>query len=158
MNRGLIVMAAVAIGVGAFAGEVRTTYGANAELVDSGISFSPIAYDLPNERVCLETCAAIANAFFNERMFLRTGESKYLDIVERIAYNGSLCSISISGDEFFYPNPMASRGGYKRSKWFGCACCPPNVVRFIPQFIDWAYASDAKSGVFYWNFFIESLS
>ncbi len=117
--------------------------------------FGP-AYDLPNERVCLETCAAIANAFFNERMFLRTGESKYLDIVERIAYNGSLCSISISGDEFFYPNPMASRGGYKRSKWFGCACCPPNVVRFIPQFIDWAYASDAKSGVFYWNFFIES--
>ncbi|MBP5319792.1 MAG: glycoside hydrolase family 127 protein [Kiritimatiellae bacterium] len=114
------------------------------------------AYDLPNDRVCLETCAAIANALFNERMFLRTGDSKYLDIVERIAYNGALCSISISGDEFFYPNPMASRGGYKRSKWFGCACCPPNVVRFIPQFIDWTYASDAKSETFYWNFFAET--
>ena len=114
------------------------------------------AFDLPNDRVCLETCAAIANALFNERMFLRSGDAKYLDIVERIAYNGSLCSISISGDEFFYPNPMASRGGYKRSKWFGCACCPPNVVRFIPQFINWAYASDAVKNTFYWNFFMEN--
>ena len=114
------------------------------------------AFDLPNDRVCLETCAAIANALFNERMFLRSGDARYLDIVERIAYNGSLCSISISGDEFFYPNPMASRGGYKRSKWFGCACCPPNVVRFIPQFINWAYASDAAKNTFYWNFFMEN--
>ena len=115
--------------------------------------FGP-AYDLPNDRVCLETCAAIAHALFNQRLFLRTGDAKYLDLIERIAYNGSLCSISISGDKFFYPNPMASRGGYGRSKWFGCACCPPNVVRFIPQFINWTFASNAAANAYYWNFFM----
>ncbi len=117
--------------------------------------FGP-AFDLPNERVCLETCAAIANALFNARQFRRTGNAQYVDLIERIAYNGSLCSISIGGDEFFYPNPMASRGGYKRSKWFGCACCPPNVVRFIPQFINWTYAHDAAKNAYYWNFFAET--
>ena len=115
--------------------------------------FGP-AYDLPNDHVCLETCAAIANALFNQRLFLRSGDAKHLDLIERIAYNGSLCSISIPGDEFFYPNPMASRGGYKRSKWFGCACCPPNVVRFIPQLINWTFASDAAKNTYYWNFFL----
>ena len=117
--------------------------------------FGP-AYDLPNDHVCLETCAAIAHALFNQRLFLRTGDAKYLDLIERIAYNGSLCSISIAGDEFFYPNPMASRGGYKRSKWFGCACCPPNVVRFIPQLINWTFASDTAKNAYYWNFFLTS--
>ena len=115
--------------------------------------FGP-AYDLPNDHVCLETCAAIANALFNQRLFRRSGDAKYLDLIERIAYNGSLCSISIAGDEFFYPNPMASRGGYGRSKWFGCACCPPNVVRFIPQLISWTFASDAAKSAYYWNFFL----
>ena len=115
--------------------------------------FGP-AYDLPNDHVCLETCAAIAHALFNQRMFQRFGDAKYLDLIERIAYNGSLCSISIAGDEFFYPNPMASRGGYKRSKWFGCACCPPNVVRFIPQLINWTFASRPAKNTYYWNFFL----
>ena len=117
--------------------------------------FGP-AYDLPNDHVCLETCAAIAHALFNQRLFLRSGDAKYLDLIERIAYNGSLCSISIAGDEFFYPNPMASRGGYKRSKWFGCACCPPNVVRFIPQLINWTFAFHAAKNTYYWNFFLTS--
>ena len=79
-------------------------------------------YDLPNESAYLETCAAIANALWNERLFLFSGDGKYMDVIERIIYNGFLSGISMSGDEFFYPNPLASVGGYARSKWFGCSC------------------------------------
>ncbi|MDR3228982.1 MAG: glycoside hydrolase family 127 protein [Puniceicoccales bacterium] len=97
-------------------------------------------YQLPNETAYLETCAAVANGFWNHRMFLLSGDAKYLDVFERIIYNGFLSGISLTGDEFFYPNPLASRGNYKRSKWFDCACCPVNVVRFIPQLGQYAYA------------------
>ena len=120
---------------------------------DRGIEGFGGAYDLPNDRCYLETCAAIAFALFNERQFLRTGEAKYMDLVERIAYNGMLASTAITGDAFFYPNPLASRGGYQRSKWFGCACCPPNVVRFIPQLVTWTYAENAAKNAYYWNLF-----
>jgi DUF1680 family protein len=110
-------------------------------------------YDLPNDSCYLETCAAIGNALFNERMFRRTGDSKYLDIVERVAFNAFPASTSLKGDEFFYPNPLTSSGGRRRQKWFGCACCPPNIIRFIPQFINWTYAKDDAKQIFYWNFF-----
>ena len=111
------------------------------------------AYELPNETAYLETCAAIANALWNERMFLLTGESKYIDVLERVLYNGFLSGVSLSGDEFFYPNPLASRGGYARSKWFGCSCCPVNIARFMPQIPALAYASNED--VLYWNLFLE---
>ena len=111
-------------------------------------------YFLPNEDAYLETCAAIANALWNQRMFCWKGESKYVDVLERTVHNGFLSGISLSGDEFFYPNPLASKGGYKRSKWFGCSCCPVNDVRFIPQVPSFAYAADGK-GTLYWNLFME---
>jgi len=111
-------------------------------------------YELPNESAYLETCAAIANALWNQRMFLLHGDAKYIDVLERIAYNGFLSGIAISGDEFFYPNPLASRGGYKRSKWFGCSCCPVNIVRFIPQLAEFAYAQ--REAAIYVNLFIAS--
>ena len=111
-------------------------------------------YELPNESAYLETCAAIANALWNQRMFLLHGDAKYIDVLERIIYNGFLSGISISGDEFFYPNPLASHGGYARSKWFGCSCCPVNVVRFIPQFGQFAYAQ--RDAAVYVNLFIAS--
>ena len=98
-------------------------------------------YELPNEGAYLETCAGIANALWNQRMFLLHGDAKYVDVLERVLYNGFLSGISLGGDEFFYPNPQASRGGYRRSKWFGCSCCPVNVVRFIPQIAQFAYAT-----------------
>ena len=66
-------------------------------------------------------------------MFLLHGDAKYLDVLERVIYNGFLSGVALTGDEFFYPNPLASGGGYKRSPWFGCACCPVNVVRFLPE-------------------------
>ena len=112
-------------------------------------------YDLPNDadEAYLETCAAIANILWNQRMFLWHGESKYVDVAELALHNGFLAGISLSGDEYFYPNPLASKGGYKRSKWFGCSCCPVNDVRFIPQVPSMAYATDGK-GTLYWNLFM----
>ena len=111
-------------------------------------------YELPNESAYLETCAAIANALWNQRMFLLHGDAKYIDVLERVIYNGFLSGIAIQGDAFFYPNPLASRGGYARSKWFGCSCCPVNIVRFIPQFAQFAYAQ--RDAAVYVNLFLAS--
>ena len=128
-------------------------YANHPEWGEAHEAFS-VNYDLPNADAYLETCASIGNALWNERMFLRTGEAKYFDVIERIIYNGFLSGISICGTEFFYPNPLASTGGYKRSKWFGCSCCPVNIVRFIPQIPRMAYATDGDD--VYVNLFIES--
>jgi len=120
-------------------------------------------YELPNnkdtapalkrDQTYLETCAAIANALWNDRMFRMYGESKFVDVLERVVYNGFISGVSLSGDAYFYPNPLAAQKGYKRSKWFGCSCCPVNIVRFVPQVPSFAYAS--KPGVLYWNLFME---
>jgi DUF1680 family protein len=92
-------------------------------------------YQLPNNAYN-ETCAAVAFLFWNERMFLLTGDAKYMDVFERTLYNGFLSGVSLSGDRFFYPNPLECDGksrfnqGYPgRAPWFGCACCPPNLMR-----------------------------
>ncbi|MCA9268740.1 MAG: glycoside hydrolase family 127 protein [Planctomycetales bacterium] len=104
-------------------------------------------YDLPNEMAYLETCAAISAAMFHHRMFLLHGDAKYVDALERVVYNGFLSGVSLSGDRFFYPNPLACDGRSKfnqgtlgRSPWFGCSCCPVNVVRFIPSIPGYVYA------------------
>jgi uncharacterized protein len=110
------------------------------------------AYELPNERAYCETCAAIANVFWNHRMFLMTGESKYIDVLERSLYNNVLSGVSLGGDRFFYPNPLESNGQHQRSEWFGCACCPSNVSRFIPSMPDYIYAQ--KGNDLYVNLFI----
>jgi len=111
-------------------------------------------YELPNATAYLETCAAIAHALWNQRMFLLHGDAKYIDVLERVIYNGFLSGISLHGDEFFYPNPLASRGGYARSKWFGCSCCPVNIVRFIPQIGPFTYAQ--RDATVYVNLFVAS--
>jgi len=102
-------------------------------------------YELPNLTAYNETCAAIANIFWNYRMFLLHGESKYIDVLERTLYNGMLSGISIEGDRFFYPNPLESDGDYARSEWFGCSCCPSNITRFIPSVSGYIYATRADS-------------
>ena len=108
-------------------------------------------YDLPNATAYLETCAAIANALWNERMFLLHGEAKYLDVLERVIYNGFLSGVSMTGDRFFYPNPLESDGKEKfnmgsceRAPWFGCSCCPVNDVRFIPEIASFIYATQGR--------------
>jgi len=109
-------------------------------------------YELPNDKAYCETCAAIANAMWNHRMSLLHGDAKYIDVLERVIYNGFLSGISLSGNKFFYPNPLASDGKYQRSPWFGCACCPTNIVRFMPSLPGYAYAQQADN--VYVNLFI----
>ena len=110
------------------------------------------AYELPNATAYCETCAAIANAMWNHRMSLLHGDAKYIDVLERVIYNGFLSGISLSGNKFFYPNPLASDGKYQRSPWFGCACCPTNIVRFMPSLPGYAYAQQADN--VYVNLFV----
>lgn len=105
-------------------------------------------YELPNASAYNETCAAIAQALFNHRMFLLSGDAKYIDVLERIIYNGFLSGVSLSGDRFFYPNPLAcdgrnrfNQGVLGRSPWFGCSCCPVNVVRFVPSIAGFVYGT-----------------
>lgn len=100
------------------------------------------ACDLPNMEAYCETCAAIANALWNYRMFLLHGESKYFDVFEKVLYNGLLSGVSLSGDHFFYPNPLESDGQYSRKPWFGCACCPVNITRFLPSLPGYIYATN----------------
>ncbi|MGL6195783.1 MAG: glycoside hydrolase family 127 protein [Thermoguttaceae bacterium] len=113
-------------------------------------------YELPNIAAYCETCAAIGNALWNWRMFLRTGDSKYMDVVELVLYNGFLSGISMDGKGFFYPNPLESLHGAKRAPWFGCSCCPTNVVRFVSEIPGMAYAVGERDGtpVVYVNLFI----
>jgi uncharacterized protein len=99
-----------------------------------------VPYDLPNETAYAETCAAIGMALWNHRMFLMTGEAKYADVLEREVYNGLLSGVSLTGDRFFYVNPLASVGKHHRVPWFDCSCCPTNVVRYIPGMGERAYA------------------
>jgi DUF1680 family protein len=102
-------------------------------------------YELPNVNAYCETCASIANVFWNYRMFLRHADARYLDVVERVIYNGFLSGISMTGDRFFYPNPLESVSGKERSPWFACACCPSNIVRFIPSIPGYVYAHRADT-------------
>lgn len=104
------------------------------------------AYELPNASAYNETCAAIANAMWNQRMFLLHGDARYADVLERVLYNGFLAGIALGGDRFFYPNPLASLGaGGGRSPWFDCSCCPVNVVRFVPSIAGYAYATRGRA-------------
>ncbi|MES2005871.1 MAG: beta-L-arabinofuranosidase domain-containing protein [Bacteroidota bacterium] len=100
------------------------------------------AYQLPNMSAYAETCASIANVYWNNRMFLLHGDASYIDVMERVLYNGLLSGISQSGTRFFYPNPLASMGQHQRSAWFGCACCISNVTRFMPSVPGYVYAQD----------------
>lgn len=103
------------------------------------------AYELPNMSAYCETCADIALVYWNHRMFLHSGDAKYLDIVERVIYNGFLSGVSMTGDRFFYPNPLESITGAERSPWFTCACCPSNDVRFVASLPGYAYATGGNS-------------
>jgi len=97
-------------------------------------------YDLPNMSAYNETCSSISNVYWNHRLFLLHGDAKYLDLMERTLYNALLSGISLEGTRFFYPNPLESVGQHERAEWFGCACCPGNVTRFIASVPGYVYA------------------
>jgi len=102
----------------------------------------PNLYDRRNEKgVYNETCASIGSIFWSYRLFLLHTDAKYIDILERTLYNGLLSGISLEGNKFFYPNPLASKGDTIRKSWFDVACCPTNIVRFIPQVQGYIYAT-----------------
>jgi len=111
-------------------------------------------YDLPNARAYCETCASVGMVFWNQRMNLLTGESKYADVLEKTLYNAALDGISINGDLFFYGNPLASDGLNKRSEWFGTACCPANIARLIASLGNYIY-NKSEDGIWI-NLFIAS--
>ncbi len=113
-------------------------------------------YELPNATAYCETCAAIGNVYVNHRLFLFYGDAKYYDVLERSLYNGVLSGISLDGGKFFYPNPLESAGGYERKAWFGCACCPSNLCRFLPSVPGYVYATRGDS--LYVNLFMEGVS
>ena len=116
-------------------------------------------YELPNLTSYNETCAAISMVYLFHRMFLLHGDAKYIDCMERTLYNGVISGMSVDGGRFFYPNPLSSDGRYafnadntvERQPWFGCACCPSNLSRFIPSFPGYMYA--VKDRALYVNLF-----
>lgn len=118
-----------------------------------GEGFGP-NYELHNMTNYCETCASIANVYWNYRMFLATGDSKYADIVERAIYNGVMAGVSLSGDRFFYDNPLESMGQHDRAEWFGCACCPGNVTRFVASIPHYMYATQESD--IYVNLYTQS--
>ena len=115
-------------------------------------------YELPNATAYNETCAAIGMVYVNHRLFLLHGDSKYYDVLERTLYNGLISGVSLEGDAFFYPNPLEVRKErkYQRQAWFGCACCPSNISRFIPSLPGYVYA--VKDNDVYVNLFMGNTS
>jgi len=111
-------------------------------------------YELPNKDAYNETCAAIANVYWNFRMFELHGQSKYIDVLERSLYNNVLSGVSLDGKNFFYPNPLAADGSYTRQPWFDCSCCPTNLCRFMSSVTGYIYAQ--KGNCVYVNLFIGS--
>lgn len=111
-------------------------------------------YELPNLSAYCETCAAIGSVYMNYRLFLLHGDAKYFDVLERTLYNGLISGISLDGGSFFYPNPLASDSGYSRKPWFGCACCPSNISRFVPSLPGYVYA--VKDRQVYVNLFLSN--
>lgn len=100
-----------------------------------------VDYDLPNEQAYCETCASVGMVFWNQRMNSLTGNAEYTDVLERSLYNGALDGLSLSGDRFFYGNPLASSGRHARREWFGTACCPANIARLVASIGNYVYAS-----------------
>jgi len=99
-----------------------------------------VDYDLPNEQAYCETCASVGMVFWNQRMSSLTGNAEYMDVLERSLYNGALDGLSLSGDRFFYGNPLASKGQHQRREWFGTACCPANIARLVASLGNYIYA------------------
>jgi len=102
-------------------------------------------YELPNMTAYNETCAAVGNDFWNQRLFLLHGDARYVDVMERTLYNGLISGVSLDGKSFFYPNPLESIGQHERSPWFGVACCPGNITRFLASVPGYVYAQQGDT-------------
>ncbi len=136
--------------------QMYVTGGLGPSHSNEGFTF---AYDMPTETAYAETCAAIALAFWAHRMFHLEPDSRYIDVMERAIYNGSLSGLSYQGDKFFYANPLASyprvdpysrwsgittAEHYQREEWFFCPCCPPNIARLIASIGEYTYSQAGR--------------
>jgi DUF1680 family protein len=110
-------------------------------------------YELPNMTAYNETCASVGMDFWNHRLFLMEGDAKYIDVMERTLYNGLVSGVSLDGKTFFYPNPLESNGQHARQEWFGVACCPGNITRFMPSVPGYVYAK--RDDALYVNLFAQ---
>jgi len=106
---------------------------------------------LPNLEAYNETCAAIANVFFNRRLFLLHGDAKHFDVAEAALFNNALAGVNFEGNRFFYVDPLEAdaqrefnHGSTGRSPWFDCACCPSNIARLITQVTGYLYAASGR--------------
>jgi uncharacterized protein len=102
-------------------------------------------YELPNMTAYNETCASIGMDYWNHRLFLLHGDARYIDVMERTLYNGLISGVSLDGKTFFYPNPLESNGQHERSPWFGVACCPGNITRFLASVPGYVYARQGET-------------
>ncbi len=110
------------------------------------------SYELPNASAYTETCAAVGNALWNYRLFLLHGDARFVDVLERIMYNGLISGVALDGKSFFYQNPLQASGKTGRSEWFSVACCPPNLARFLASVPGYVYA--VKDDALYVNLFM----
>ena len=110
-------------------------------------------YELPNMTAYNETCASVGMDYWNHRLFLLHGDAKYIDVMERTLYNGLISGVSLDGKTFFYPNPLESNGQHQRSPWFGVACCPGNITRFLASVPGYVYA--VQGDAIYTNLYAE---
>ena len=111
-------------------------------------------YDMPNQTAYCETCASVAMVYLNDRLNNLWEEGVYADVLERAMYNGALAGVSLSGDKFFYVNPLESDGSHHRKEWFDCSCCPTQISRFLPSVGGYVYKTNEDS--LYVNLFVES--
>jgi len=125
------------------AGKIYITGGIGSK--EHGEAFGEL-FELPNMTAYTETCASVANVFWNHRLYRATGEAKYIDVLERTLYNGLISGIGSDGCRFFYPNPLESDGSFERAGWFDCSCCPVNVARFMPSMKQYIW-SESGDGV-----------
>lgn len=128
--------------------KMYVTGGIGATHLGEAFSYS---YDLPNDTVYAETCASIGLVFWGRRMLQMKADAKYADVMERALYNGILSGMALDGKSFFYVNPLevvpqaCHQDERKfhvkpiRQKWFGCACCPPNLARLLSSIGSYAY-------------------
>ncbi len=117
--------------------QMYVTGGAGSRWEGEAFGFD---FELPNQRAYTETCAAIAVVMWAWRMGQHSGEARFFSVLERALYNGVLSGLSLRGDEYFYQNPLADDGAHRRQKWFGCACCPPNIARLLAQLPGYFYS------------------
>jgi len=101
-------------------------------------------FELPNLSSYAETCAGIGSIMWSWRMLAVTGDARYADLIETTLYNGFLSGVSLTGTEYFYVNPLESRGGQKRQEWYGCTCCPPNVERMLASLPGYVYSTSPE--------------